>query len=164
MGVPLKIDREVTKDNPVYLYKIVKTKNKQTGNGTFKELVRLKAWPSEKTKIKTCFDKMDDQMKGLLSEVDFYYNDRLYRNFLTASNEGCIFVNQSDVWSVWFNEPNDEEALKFFRQLLRKRNHDKLIELREQAWKLIFDQQFAESLVCPITDGSSKNFTLDVEE
>lgn len=125
----------ITKENPVYLYRIVLTANKSFGKGSYKEFVVVNAWSNS----------MDDVFKNCTRHFDFYYNNRIYRNEEVSLEEGVPFINNS-VFSIWFKERNDALALAECKKFLEGKIREKRAKLHDQATRVLHDMKFMSSL------------------
>ena len=125
----------ITKENPVYLYRIVLTANKSFGKSSYKEFVVVKAWSNA----------VDDVLKTSRRHFNFYYNNRFYRNEEVSVEEGVPFINNS-VFSIWFKERNDALALSECRKFLDGKIREKRAKIHDQATRVLHDIEFMSSL------------------
>ncbi len=125
----------ITKENPVYLYRIVLVANKSFGKGSYKEFIVVKAWSN--------ID--DDVFKNHCRYFDFYYRNRIYRKEQVSLDEGVPFTTPT-TFNVWFKERNDELAMSECRKWLDDKNREKRSKIRDRSQRLLYDMQFRSSL------------------
>ncbi len=125
----------ISKENPVYLYRIVRSNNKNASSISFKEFVVVKAWSSSD----------NDILKEGHRYFDFYYNGRLYRKQEVALSEFQPF-GDSKSFNIWSYERNDalaiSECQKWINDLACKLKKD----IRTRAMRLMADRDFASRL------------------
>lgn len=133
----------ISKENPVYLYKIVKSDKKTAASTRFKEFIVVKAWSSEGNNV----------LKEGRRFFDYYYNGRLYRKQEVSLSEFCPFAN-STMFNIWSYMRDDNyarhECKKWLDGIVAKSKKD----IKQRATKLMNDQNFISSLHVIEKDGA----------
>ena len=125
----------IFKDNPIYLYRIVLKANKSYGKGTYKEFSMVRAWSSKDFDIHESNTRL----------VDFYYKNRMYKKYAVALDEGIPHTGKS-TFNIWFRDRNDAAAIEACKDWLSSRIDSRADEVREQAWRVIYDREFMHDL------------------
>lgn len=126
----------ISSENPVYLYKLVKSSNEDAHNGKFKEFIVTKAWQDE--------HKSNDEQRDYLY-FTYYQNGRLIRGTKVNKKFGIPYTTPNS-YNVWFYHRNDKEALRQVHLWLRQINYKFRNDIREKAKKLLTELEFASNL------------------
>lgn len=134
------IDR-IDKNNPVYLYKIIKQsgKNKKTA-GTYKAFMVFKAWDKPNSTIAQGFD-----ISGDSRAFSYYANGHLRHETNVSVNPGVPYSSASE-FNIWFKERNDILAIEACKEWLYAQNKIKKDSVRSMAYTLMDNQDFAAML------------------
>lgn len=147
--------KPIPKENPVYLYKIVKSDGKNSSIVSYKDFIVVKAWSSAGN-------------KALSSDTrwfDYYYNGRIYRKLEVAKNSLSPLAT-STTWNMWMYIRNDELALQMCRDWLLSRTNLARYKLQTKAKKYLNDLEFSSNLKVNPKDGvvDKNEFILDGEK
>ncbi len=132
----------ISKENPVYLYKIVRSTNKNVPSISFKEFVVVKAWSSEGNDVFTDGHRY----------FDYYYNGRLYHNQEVGFSEYLPFAD-SKSFNVWSYERNDEYAIQECKKWINKVTARSKADINTRAMRLMADRDFGSRLCVTEKDG-----------
>lgn len=124
----------ISKENPVYLYKLVRYTKKNPLKSNYKEFILVRAWSSANNDL--------DENKRYF---DYYYNGRLYRDQEVAIDAFCSHETSTS-FNIWMYDRNDKIAISECREWLNRKNDICRKLVREKASKLITDRLFTDRL------------------
>jgi len=133
----------ISKENPVYLYRIVRSTNKNAPSISFKEFVVVKAWSSEGN------DVLNDEHRYF----DYYYNGRLYRKQEVGFSEYLPFAD-SKSFNIWSYERDDEYAIRECKKWIDKVTARSKADINVRAMRLMADRDFGSRLCITEKDGT----------
>ena len=133
----------ISKENPVYLYRIVRSTNKNAPSISFKEFVVVKAWSSEGN------DVLNEEHRYF----DYYYNGRVYRKQEVGLNEFLPFAD-SKSFNIWSYERDDEYAIRECRKWISQVTAQLKADLNIRAMRLMADRDFGSRLRVTEKDGT----------
>lgn len=125
---------DITKENPVYLYRIVQTANKSLGLGSYKEFICVKAWLD-----------MNAVMGDDCYIFSYYYNDRLYHSRV-PNTPNTIVCDSKNTFAFWTYEKNDELAMSLCKDWLKNQIAGRQLDLKNRAYRMLYDKEFLYSL------------------
>lgn len=125
---------DITKENPVYLYRIVQTANKSLGLGSYKEFVCVKAWLA-----------INAVMGDDSYIFSYYYNDRLYHSRV-PNTPNTIVCDSKNTFAFWTYEKNDELAMSLCKDWLKNQIAGRQLDLKNRAYRMLYDKEFLYSL------------------
>ena len=135
----------ISKENPVYLYRIVRSDKEHASNVSFKEFIVVKAWSS----------KSNDVLLEGHRYFDYYYNGRLYKKQEVGLSEFSPFMTFRS-FNVWSYERYDDYAIrecqKWIDHILSNHKND----IHYRALKLMADKAFNNTLSVIEKDGIIK--------
>lgn len=133
----------ISKENPVYLYRIVRSDNKNAPSISFKEFIVVKAWSSNNNNV----------LKEGHRYFDYYYNGRIYRKQEVGLSEFFPFAD-NNTFNIWLYTRDDnyarQECKKWLNRIIDKSKQD----VRQRATKLMNDQNFISNLHVIEKDGA----------
>lgn len=133
----------ISKENPVYLYKIVRSSNKKAPLISFKEFIVVKAWSSEGN------DVLIDGHRYF----DYHYNGRIHHKQEVGLSEFFPFIDDRG-FNIWSYMRDDnyarQECKKWLDGIINKSKQD----IKQRATKLINDQNFISHLHVVEKDGA----------
>ena len=132
----------ISKENPVYLYKIVRSGNNNAPSISFKEFIVVKAWSS----------KGNNVIEEGHRYFDYYYNGRLYRKQEVGLSEFLPFVD-SKSFSIWSYKRDDEYAIRECRKWIDKLTSKLKNDINIRAKRLMADRNFSSQLHITEKDG-----------
>lgn len=132
----------ITKENPVYLYRIVRSDNKNAPLRSFKEFIVVKAWSSDGNDI------LHDGHRYF----DYYYNGRLYRKQEVGINEFLPFVDYKS-FNIWSYIRDDEYAMRECKKWINKVTTQLKTDINARAMRLMADRDFGNRLQVIEKDG-----------
>ena len=132
----------ISKENPVYLYRIVRSTNKNAPYISFKEFVVVKAWSSEGN------DVLNDNHRYF----DYYYNGRLYRKKEVGLSEYLPFAD-SKSFNIWSYERDDEHAIQECKKWIKEVTARSKADINAHAMRLMADRDFGSRLCITEKDG-----------
>ena len=132
----------ISKENPVYLYKIIRSDAKNAPNISYKEFVVVKAWSSEGNDICTEGRRF----------FDYYYNGRIYRKQEVGLNEFLPFITPTG-FNIWSYNRDDEYAIRECRKWIIFRTNKFKSDLNTRAIRLMADRDFGSRLEVISKDG-----------
>lgn len=125
----------IFKDDPVYLYRIIRNNGKNASNGSYKKFILVKAWSS----------KGNDVLHEGRRFFDFFYNGRYFRHQEVGLNEFLPF-NDKLGFNIWSYERKDDYAIAKCKEWLESVNQKTKQKINAKARKLIFDREFCNTL------------------
>ncbi len=125
----------ISKNNPVWLYKIVRSSNKNSSRKSFKEFVLVKAWSS----------KNSDKLNPNKRYFDYFYKGKIHRNQEVAIDQYWSYETSTS-FNIWMYDRNDKLAIDTCRSWLKSRNDISRKSIRKAASKLIEDSMFTDNL------------------
>lgn len=125
----------ISKEKPVYLYKIVRSNSTNASSISFKEFTLVKAWSSED----------DNVMATGHRYFDYYYNGRLYKKQEVGLNEFLPF-SDSRSFNVWSYCRDDDYAIKECKKWITKITSRVKNDIKARALKLMADIDFGNRL------------------
>lgn len=132
----------ISKENPVYLYKILRSDNKNAPIASFNDFIVVKAWSSKGNNILADYHRY----------FDYYYNGRMYRKQEVGLSEFMPFCN-SKVFNIWMVERDDEFAIRECKKWLYDICSKTKADLNSRAFRLMADRDFRSRLVVNPKDG-----------
>lgn len=132
----------ISKENPVYLYRIVRSDNKNAALVSFKEFIVVKAWSSNG----------NDVLAEGHRYFDFYYNGRLCRKQEVGISEFLPFADFRS-FNIWSYERDDEYAIRECKKWISKITAQTKNDINVRALKLIADRDFGSRLCVTEKDG-----------
>ena len=132
----------ISKENPVYLYRIVRSDNKNATSVSFKEFIVVKAWSSDG----------NDILAEERRYFDFYYNGRMYRKQEVGISEFLPFAD-SRSFNIWSYERDDEYAIRECKKWISKITAQTKKDINVRAMKLMADRDFGSRLRVIEKDG-----------
>ena len=132
----------ITKEKPVYLYRIVRSDNKNAPLRSFKEFIVVNAWSSEG----------NDVLHEGHRYLDYYYNDRLYRKQEVGINEFLPFADSKN-FNIWSYIRDDEYAIRECKKWINKITARSKTDINTRAMRLMADRDFSSRLCIIEKDG-----------
>ena len=133
----------ISKENPVYLYRIVRSTNKNAPHISFKEFVVVKAWSS----------KGNNVLNDCHRYFDYYYNGRLYRKQEVGLSEYLPFTD-SKSFNIWSCERDDEHAIRECKKWIKEVTARSKADINARAIRLMADRDFGSRLCITEKDGT----------
>lgn len=134
--------KPIPKENPVYLYKIVKSDGKNSSIVSYKDFIVVKAWSSAGNKALNSDNRW----------FDYYYNGRIYRK-LEVALTSLVPIFTSTSWNMWMYIRDDKLALKMCRDWITSHIIDARHNLHVKAKKYLNDLEFSSNLKVNPKDG-----------
>ena len=132
----------IPKENSVYLYKIVRSDNKNAPITSFKEFALVKAWSSND----------NDIIKEGHRYFDYYYNGRIYRKQEVGLSEFFPFTDGKS-FNIWSYKRDDAYAIAECKKWLKKITDKAKTDINARAIKLMADRNFGSLLHVVVKDG-----------
>lgn len=123
-----------SKDDPVYLYKLVRSNNDMSQKQTYKEFVLVKAWVS---------DKISSDPNTKL--FNYLYNGRIYKN-LKVSSFPCTPMTEGSSFNIWMYERHDIFAIHLCEEWLKERIDISRQKIKKLSLKCMKDREFLNNL------------------
>lgn len=119
-------------NSPIYFYKLIRQSNSKNQPGNFQKFIVV-----EVTDYRPA-------TWGPMLLISYRKNDRKI-NEVSLSTQGCVYETDR-YFSLWFNDRNDEEAIKLCRQYLSSKLDKRKKDIRKRAANLLADQIFLQNL------------------
>jgi len=133
----------ILKENPVYLYRIVRSTNKNAPSISFKEFIVVKAWSS----------KGNDVLSDDHRYFDYYYNGRLYHKQEVGISEYLPFAD-SKSFNIWSYKRDDKHAIQECKKWIDEVTARSKADIKARAMKLMADRDFCSRLCVIEKDGT----------
>ena len=132
----------ISKEKPVYLYKIIRSDASNAPIISYKEFVVVKAWSSEG----------NDICKEGRRFFDYYYNGRIHRKQEVGLNEFLPFITSTG-FNIWSYNRDDEYAIQECKKWIISRANKFKSDLNVRATRLMADRDFCSRLEVVSKDG-----------
>ena len=129
----MSISNKITKENPVFLYRLVNSSTNNQSPGSYKELICTLAWADKR-----------DQRYGSDTVLRYLYHDKLHK--VRVHDEALRCADNTNVFAVWAEYPDDKLALDLCRQWIQNKLTKRSEEINRLAWRTIHDRDFLYSL------------------
>lgn len=127
------IANKITKDNPVFLYRLVNSSTNNQSPGSYKEFICTLAWADHR-----------DQRYDRDTVLRYMYHGKLHK--IRVSEEPLHYLEDTNVFVIWSWVVDDKLALDLCAEWISKKIAKRSEEINRLAWRTIHDRNFLYSL------------------